>query len=286
MLSKRSVSDERCVHPRSVSMSVASTDVNFCSMSGAMRPFASARLHASEQPAGSEVVAGAAGAAVTADVVIGSPGREATGVDGPGSVSSGSLASALMLALAAQPIIPASATPVSNLRNIRGSYHLSGFLIRRTLRWLRMTGSPPFHLRYTEARERHALVRAEPARGLLVLLRPSEPPSTRQALRAIGFCPEGDGEDAPTWIGALDRDLALLHAALGADALLDLGLALGHVDARIGALPSRWPGRFLVHAGVTQRCVVFEGAVASEIDGVVKREVDDWFVSEWTPTTE
>ena len=148
-----------------------------------------------------------------------------------------------------------------------------------------MTDCPPFHLRYNEARERHALVRAEPGRGLLVLLRPSEPPSTRLALRALGFRPARDA-DAPPGIGALDRDLAMLHAALGDEALLDLGLVLGHVDRRIDALPSRWPGRYLVHAGVTQHCVVFGEERASELDGVVKREVDDWFVSDWTPATE
>jgi len=148
--------------------------------------------------------------------------------------------------------------------------------------------SAPRHLPYAEARQHHALVRRETARGLVaVLLRPGEPATTIDALRAIGFRPEFPTDlTASTWVGDLGHDLARLHDALGPDSLFDLGPVFHDVSDTLARAPERWPGRFVLHVGGTQRCLVFEDAGRRDLEPIVQREIADYFVREWTPATE
>ena len=299
VLSKRSVKDEWEEQPRAVETSSARAAVKRCSASAAMRPFASARLQTRAQPAGSVVVVVAA--VVVTGSFAGVAGVEDTagGAICPASEkASGSFASAFTLAFAEQPIIPASNIPPSilpTMNDLRArAYHLSGILMGRLLPFSHMsstayrTTNAPTNLPYSETRQKHVLVRREPARGVVaILLRPAEPAATHDTLRALGYAPEFAADvHGSTWIGDLDGDLARLHEALGSAALFDLGPVFHDVADTLEAAPAGWPGRFVLHVGGTQRCIVFEDASRRDLEPIVRREIEDYFVREWTPATE
>jgi hypothetical protein len=126
------------------------------------------------------------------------------------------------------------------------------------------------------------LVHHDPRLGLVtVLLRVPEPPGTRTSLEELGFEPEqSDRAQAISWrrrahAGTLASTLGTLVAALGDEAVLYVGShpadGSGVVHARFddGALPSAWPGRFLVR-GRGSVCVVFDRNAG---DGAVRRAI-------------
>ena len=150
-----------------------------------------------------------------------------------------------------------------------------------------MTGRPPTSVLASDLRQKHTLVRREPDRGLTaVLLCAGAPASAREALRTIGFRPESTDDAVATWIGDLESDFVRLHAALGPDALFDVGPVFRDVGHRLADAPSRWPGRFALHVGGTQRCLVFDDPTRDDLEPVLQREIDDYFVKDWSPATE
>lgn len=122
---------------------------------------------------------------------------------------------------------------------------------------------------------------------LSALLRPEgfEAEETRAKLARVGFEPDAAPLARSIHYRCRAEDLEGLaervHDAFGDTAVLDLGMTASR------ELPRWWKGRFVVHAGLTSRAVLFEPSVdPASLAGLLQRETDDFYEHEFRPATE
>lgn len=159
-------------------------------------------------------------------------------------------------------------------------------------------GRGPEALREADVRRSLVVVCHDAQHAALTVLLPvaslEEQERIRAELRRLGFV--ADASPAATsiaWRLALERgDLAGAARALASAvprSVLDLGatFALDPHPALDLALPSWWPGRFMLSVGGTRRCVVFDAGVDRDaLADAVANERDDFEEHEFHPPTE